>query len=291
MKSFRFVLTGAFLWHILLPSQTWAFENPKTFAFANHRYVITAEIADENSFVVNFINLSDFVLVVQPADFIYRSASGRHYIGQVYELEHKDSRGVMQKYSASVLIQDHSFKGLNIVGLFREQDQIEELSIRIGGSRFYLQPFEKTQFEELLRKIEKLDLNSADVSQMFQDLFIEEAGFVESTDGTDKWDRDWEGLITDGVNPPKEIKNPPIPLPEDTPISKRNMVVRVSCRITKNGGILDLKVVKGIDRKLDQIALDGVANSWMFLPATKNGEVFESLYEFNVKFIVPGDAP
>ena len=262
----------------------WAFENPKAFAFVNQSYVITAEMNDENSFIVNFVNLSDFVLVVQPGDFIYRSASGNRYIGQVYELEHMDSKGGMQKYSASILLQDHSFEGLNIVGLFREQDRIEELSIRIGGKRFYLQPLEKNRFEEVLRKIEELDLNSDNIPQMFQDLFITEMGTVKSTDGSDEWDRDWEGLITDGINPPRAIKNPPIPLPEDTEESKRDKTVRVSCRVTKNGGILDLKVVKGIDRKLDQIALDGVANSWVFLPATKNGEVFESLYEFNVGF-------
>lgn len=283
-KNFRLVLGCACLSYVLSYCRVWAFENPKAFAFVNQSYVITAEMNDENSFIVNFVNLSDFVLVVQPGDFIYRSASGNRYIGQVYELEHMDSKGGMQKYSASILLQDHSFKGLNIVGLFREQDRIEELSIRIGGKRFYLQPLEKNQFEEVLRKIEELDLNSDNIPQMFQELFIKEMGTVKSTDGSDEWDRDWEGLITDGINPPRAIKNPPIPLPEDTEESKRDKTVRVSCRVTKNGGILDLKVVKGIDRKLDQIALDGVANSWVFLPATKNGEVFESLYEFNVGF-------
>jgi hypothetical protein len=47
-----------------------------SFAYVGKDYVITAELAVEHSFVVNFINLSDFVTVVQPGDFIYRSVSG-----------------------------------------------------------------------------------------------------------------------------------------------------------------------------------------------------------------------
>jgi len=288
---FRRLPGCAVLWLVLTVSQAWAAGNPKSFAFVNTSYVITAELAGEDTFVVNFINLSDFVIVVQPGDFIYRSASERHYIGQVYELEQKDPLGGIQKYSASVLLKGHSFKGLNIVGLFREQDQIEELSVRIGAKRFYLEALEKRQFEQLARKIEVLDLSSSNVTQMFQEVFIEEIGDVQSTDGTAEWDLDWEGLILDGINPPRVIKSTRILLPKDTRESKWDRVVKVSCLITKNGGIRNLKVVKGVDRKMDQTALDGVANNWIFLPATKNGEVYESLYEFNVEFIAPGQTP
>jgi hypothetical protein len=58
-------------------------ESPKSFAFANKQYVITAEVAGAHSFIVNFINLSDFVIVLQPSEFIYKSASGS-FLGQVY---------------------------------------------------------------------------------------------------------------------------------------------------------------------------------------------------------------
>jgi TonB family protein len=280
------------LWILLTAPQVRAFENPKTFSFVNSSYIITAELSSEHTFVVNFINLSDFVTVVQPGDFIYRSASGLHYIGQVYELEHKDLRGEIQKYSASILIKAHSFEGLNIVGQFLEQDHIDELSIRIGGGRFYLEPMEKIRFEELVRKIESLDLASSNVTEMFQEANIQETGRYESTDGSPEWDRDWEGLITeDGINPPRALENPPVTFPEDARKSRQNREVRVSCLITKNGGIRNLKVIKGIDRDLDQRAMDGVANRWIFLPATKNGEVYETAFEFNVGFIAPEETP
>src|SRR5438093_906070 len=86
----------------------------KTFAYVGPNYVITAELAGKHSFVVNFINLSDFVIVIQPHDLIYKGASGRFYIGQVFEQEHKDNRGEILKYGASVLLNGRSFTGLTV---------------------------------------------------------------------------------------------------------------------------------------------------------------------------------
>ena len=76
---------------------------PKTFAFVNSRYAITVEIASEHKFVLNFINFSDFVVVLQPNELIYRGASGRYYIGQVFDLETKTARGESQKYYKGVV--------------------------------------------------------------------------------------------------------------------------------------------------------------------------------------------
>jgi len=293
MSKMAGVVTGwIVLWSLLSTFPVFAAENPKTFAYVDSKHLITAEVAGEHTFVVNFINLSDFVVVIQPADFIYKGASGQHYLGQVYELRHEDTFGNLQRYSASILVKGRSFEGLNIVGFFREKEAIEELSMRIGSRRFYLQGLEKSRFEELVRKIEELDLYSNDVPAMFHKLNIQEMGHVESPDGTAEWERDWDGLITeDGISPPIVIEKPPILFPEDASKYKGNEVIRISFIINKNGGILNLKVVKGINRKLDQRALDGVANSWIFLPATKNGEVFESLMEFNVTFANPLGIP
>jgi hypothetical protein len=53
------------------------------------------------------------------------------------------------------------------------------------------------------------------------------------------------------------------------------------------GGIQDLKVVKGLGHGLDERALEGVKNSWIFLPATKNGEVLDSAFSIEVDFPAP----
>jgi TonB family protein len=264
-------------------------DNPKTFAFVNTHYVVTVEVAGAHSFVVNFINLSDFVIVVQPSEFIYKGSSGRFYIGQVYESEHKDVRGETQRYAASVLLKGHSFAGLTTIGAFHEQEQITEMSIRIGAKRYYLQPLEKTLFEQLAAKIEELDLQNPSASAALAEANIPEIGTVRSTDGTSDWDRDWQGLITaEGFNPPKIIDRPEITPTDEARKSRTSGKVRLSAIINKSGGIQDLKVIKGLGRGLDQRAMDGVKNSWVFLPATRNGEVLDTAITIEVEF-APSD--
>lgn len=260
--------------------------NTKTFAFVNNNYIITAEVASEHSFVVNFINLSDFVIVIQPNEFIYKGASGRFYIGQVYERELKDNKGESQKYSASILLKGHSFTGLNIAGAFGEQSEITEVSVRIGAKRFYLQPMEKLVFEQLAAKIAQLDLSNPNVPAALSDAGITEVGNVKSTDGTSEWDRDWQGLVMDdGINPPKVLEHPEItPTPESRK-ARAYGKIRLSGVINKSGGLQDLKIVKGLGHGLDQKALDGVKNGWLFLPATKNGEVLE--YPISLEINIP----
>jgi TonB family protein len=272
---------------LVFPIQS-AAASPKTFAYVSKNYIITAEAGGDHSFVTNFINLSDFVTVIQPDEFIYKGASGRFYIGQVFELANKDMRGDTSKYSASVLLKGHFFAGLTTAGAFHEQDQIAELSVRIGAKRYYLQPVEKRAFEQLAAKIGNLDLAGSAMDTALESAGIAEMGTVKSTDGTSEWDRDWQGLVTpEGINPPRIIERPDIEPTAEALKTKTYGKVKLSGIINKNGGIQDLKVVKGPGRGLDQRALEGVKNSWVFLPATKNGEVVETAIAIEVDFPEP----
>ena len=237
---------------------------------------------------VNVINLSDYVIVVQPQEFLYRGNSGRIYTGQVFELEHSDLRGEMQRYTASSLLKGHSFTGLKIIGAFHEQDGIEELSINIGARRFFLQAMDKIAFEQLAHKISNLDLENPDSVSELESANIREIGSVKTADGSPEWEKDWDGLLTtDGVNPPKILERPEI---ESTPSAKKSRTygkVRLTGIITKSGALRDLRVVKGLGRGLDERAMEGVRNSWIFLPATKNGEVYETQIPIEVDFSDP----
>jgi len=276
---------------IMLPSAS-AETKTKSFVFVNSQYVITAEVASKKAFVVNFINLSDFVIVVQPNEFIYRAASGQFYIGQVFEAEHTDRRGEIQKYKASVLLKSHSFVGLTILGAFHEQESIEELSIRIGAKRFYLEPMEVAAFESFAEKINKLDIEDSNSAAALADANIAKRGTVRSTEGTSEWDSDWEGLLSaDGVNPPRLVERPEISPTDEAVRAHLYGKVKLTAVINRSGGIQNLRVVKGLGRGLDQRALDGVKNSWIFLPATKNGEVMDTEVTFDVDFSPPEKKP
>ncbi len=281
----------AFVLGLLCCPAARAANSPQAFAFVGPQYIITAEVASPRSFVVNFINLSDFVIVVQPNEFIYKGASGTFYCGQVYDKEFKGTRGETYKYSASVLLKGHSFTGLTVLGAFHEQDQIEEISVRIGAQRYYLQPVEKPQFDQLARKVGDLDLTTASPKEALQEANIVEMGTVTSTDGTSEWDRDWKDLIRpDGTNVPKIIEKPEITPTEEAVRTRTYGRVRVSGIINRSGGIQDLKIEKGLGRGLDERVLEAIKNSWVFLPATRNGEVVETVIYLNVDFPPPSPA-
>jgi TonB family protein len=260
----------------------------RTFAFVDGNHIITAEVAGERTFILNVINLTDYVMVILPGQFIYRAASGRFYNGQVYETNHAGIRGERQRYSATFMLQGNSHAGLTIVGAFRELDLIEELSLRIGASRFFLEPLDSVTFEQLATRIGDLDLRSIDTDTMLNDAGIERKGKHKRADGSEEWDRDWAGLITkDGVNPPKIIENPDI-LPTSEAIRSRTYgTVRLTANINRNGEIHNVKVVKRLGAGLDERAVEGVSNSWIFLPATKTGEVVETAIPIEVEFPPP----
>ncbi len=277
---------------LALPPSAEAREAEKFFAFVNPQLIITAELASQRSFIVNIINLSDFVVVAQPNEFIYKGATGRFYIGQVFEQEHKDTRGELLKYSASVLLRGRTFTGLTIFGAFLETGQIQELSYRIGAKRYYLQPLEKVQFDQLAAKVSEIDLKNPSPRAAIQEANLAEIGIVKSTDGTSDWDSDWQGLIRpDGINVPKIIEKTPVRPTEEATKHRTFGKVRLSALITRNGGIQNLKVEKGLGRGLDERAVEGVKNSWLFLPATRNGEVVEGSVMFDVEFLPPEKQP
>jgi TonB family protein len=262
-----------------------AADSAKAFAFVSPQYVMTAEVASAHSFVLNIINLSDFVIVVQPNEFIYKATGERSYIGQVFDKPYKDPRGETYKYSASVLLKGHSFTGLTIIGSFHEQDKIEELSLRVGAKRYYFQPLEKLQFDTLANKVGDLDLKSASPADALESANIAEMGTVKSTDGTSEWDKDWKDCLrADGTNVPKVIERPDITPTEDAIKNRISGRIRLSGTINRNGGIQDCKIEKGLGHGLDERVLDAVKNSWVFLPATRNGEVLETAIFFEVEF-------
>jgi TonB family protein len=260
----------------------------KSFAYAGGSLVITAEVAGPHEFVLNFINLSDFVIVVQANDFIYKGTSGRFYIGQVFDQPTKTTRGETFRYSATVLLNNSSFKGLNVLGAFHELDAIQELSVRIGSKRYFLDPMNKNQFAQFGSKVENIDMKITDAAAAMRSGGVPEAGRIKSSDGTVDWEKDWQGQLSpEGINPPRHLESPEITPTEDAKKTNTYGTVRLSATITRDGTVRDLAVVRGLGHGLDERALEGVRTSWVFLPATRNGEVVEASAKFDVTFSPP----
>ena len=123
----------------------------------------------------------------------------------------------------------------------------------------------KAQFlNNSLPRSETWDLESPNAAASLEEANISEVGAVKSTDGTSEWDKDWQGLISaEGVNPPKIIERPEIPISDEARKARTYGKVKITGIINKSGGIQDLKIVKGLERNLDKRALEGVKNSWV----------------------------
>ena len=265
-----------------------AMEPPAAYAYVGGPYIITAEVSGAHKFVLNFFNLSDFVIVVQPGEFIYKGSSGQFYIGQVFDLPTKGTKGESYRYSASVLLTSYSYRGLDILGAFHEQDSIEELSLRFGAKRYYLAPLTKGQFDQLGSNIENLDLENKDAKAAMRNAGLTELGRVAINDDTSEWDRDWQGLLMpEDLNPPRILESPEVTPTEEALRTNTYGKVKLSGFITRDGTIRELSVVKGLGRGLDERAVAAVKTSWVFLPATKNGEVVETIIKFDVTISPP----
>jgi len=283
------VLATALLMLVCAPgSPGGAAEPPAVYAYIGAPYIITAEVSGTHKFVLNFFNISDFVIVVQPQEFIYQGSSGQFYIGQVFDMPTKGTRGESYRYSASVLLNNFSYKGLDILGAFHEQDSIEELSIRFGAKRYYLAPLTKAQFNQLDANIENLDVKNPDAKAAMRSAGLTELGRVVNNDGTSEWDRDWQGLLMEGdLNPPRILESPEVTPTEEARRTNTYGKIKLSAFITRDGTIRELSVVKGLGRGLDERAVAAVQASWVFLPATKNGEVVETIIKFDVTIAPP----
>lgn len=260
----------------------------RRWAFVGPQCVITAEVSGAHRFILNYINLSDFVVVVPASDLIYRGASGQFYIGQVYDLQTKTTRGEVYQYSATVLIGGHSFKGLTVAGAFHEQDQIQELSVRVGSKRYYLKGLDKNQLEKLQAGIENLDLRNQDGEAALREAGLSELGTVATPDGISDWDQDWKTqLRPDGINPPRYLETPTVMPTDDARNNNIYGAVKLAATITRDGKIDRITVVNSLGHGLDERAIEAVKNSWVFLPATQNGEVLETRVQFEVPFPPP----
>lgn len=258
------------------------------FAFARPNLIITAEVSGPHTIIVNIINADDNIVVFEAKGLIVHSAAGAVSIGQVIDEPETDYRGDTWKYRAAKLIPPRSAGGITVLGAFRDLENIQRLAVKIGGRRYTLKPLDKASFDALAAKIEDLDIKAEDMEREFSRVGLGNIGSLRFPTGAGGEDADISGLITpDGINPPKIIaKRDPEPTPEAIEAGVEG-VVKIMATITRDGGIVDARVIRGLGYGLDERALEAVKNSWRFLPATKDGEVVSGTATLDVEFKPP----
>lgn len=252
------------------------------YLYLSDQRIITLEFINSNSVIVNYINLDDTFDLLLARNLVFLDVQGAAYRGHLFELE--DAEGQEKRFDVSDLISPGEFSGFVIAGDYRFRDPPVKPLVKIAGKIFELEALDSEEFEIVAARIGELDLKAENKTEA-----VRRAGFgrgfgrfflvgSESASEFEPYFRDEE------VVAPVPLQTPPPLLPSSESDLPDPVFVKIKAYVSRAGGLRNLEVVQGINKKLDQIALDTVQNSWLFLPAISGNEVAEAELTLNVVF-------
>jgi hypothetical protein len=244
--------------------------------------IITVEITDSQTVILNYINLGDTFDTVQPPLLVLVDSAGNPHRGHLVEVENASYEA--GKYKAFDLIKPNSFAGYTILGNFRFKAPPQKAYLKVGGRILELDPISLEDFELVAARIGELDLGvenskAAVMRAGFETGFgsMYRAGSAESRE-LDRFFPDEE------VVPTVLLANPAPRLPPSEASRPDPVLVVISVTVSPAGGLYDLEVKEGLNEVLDDLAVDTVRNSWIFLPAISKKKIVESRLTLNVVF-------
>lgn len=252
------------------------------YLFLSDQRIVTLEFIDDKSVVVNYINLGDTFDLFFARNLVFLDAERTAYRGHLFELE--GTEGEQQQFDVSDLIEPGEFSGFVIVGDFDFDSPPVTPMLKIAGKIFELEPLSGEQFEIVVARIGELNLKAGDKVEA-----IRRAGFGRGFGrvhlvGSDSA-AEFEPYFKDeDVVAPVPLDTPPPRLPSSESERPDPVFVKIKAFVSRAGGLRNVEVVQGINKKLDQVALDTVQNSWRFLPAISGNEVAEAEVTLNVVF-------
>lgn len=273
------------LWPLLLSAVLEIRAATVAFSYADSRSLVTLEFIDRNQAVLNYFNLSHYVVVFKAQNLWMVDTSGAMAIGQVMKEEKATQEE--ETYLGSMLLQPWTYISVDVLGAFPPPADISQVYLIMGGKRQAMRKTEPSEMEELAARIEGADLSLKDGPQILQRINIKPRGQLTYPTGEQD---ELEISVTrilgpEEINPPRIIKKPNPPLTEEArKAGIRSAQVKLSVSLSKNGEISDVKVIKGAEYGLDERAVATVKNSWKFLPATQHAETVDTNLTLNVVF-------
>jgi len=263
-------------------SGVWAQNGHSQYIYLSDQRIVTLEIVDSNNLILNYINLGDSFEMLQATMVALVDSSGRHFNGHLISLEGEEEPS--NRYKISELINPGKFAGHLIVGDFRTANPIERVFLQISGRILELESLSLDEFELQAARIGELDLAAED-----RKWAIERAGFSRGFGelffaGTEEAKAVEGFFVTSDVLAPVNLANPSPLLPSSESTRPDPLVVRVKAVVSRQGGLRDIRMAEGLSPKLDEIAMETVRNSWVFLPAISNNEIVEAEVTLNIVF-------
>jgi len=275
-RLYRLMMLSVLLNSPLLLAQS------KQFLYVSDLRVVTIELADAESLVLNYINLGDSFELLKAHQVILIDAEGGTYRGHLFKIENPPKPEDL--YKVSYLVKPGEFAGYVIVGGFDFKAPIARVMIQVSSRILELEGMSPKQFELMVSRIGEIDLEEKD-----RKLAIELAGFRRGYgkmlfSGSEEASILEKFFVEESVVPPVTLATPLPLLPSADAGLPDPVVVRVKATVSKAGGLREIEAIEGPNQKLNKIAVETVQNSWRFLPAVSNNELAEAELKLNVVF-------
>ena len=257
-------------------------QGSRYYLFLSDQRIVTVELISSEQAILNYINLSEGYEVVQAPLLVLLDSEGNRYRGHLIKVEEPSDPD--QRFKVTDPIAPGDFRGYDILGDYRFRSPPEKAYFRVGSAILQLEPLTQVDFERIAAGIAEVDLSDAGGARRVRAAGFDRGYGVLYRAGTEQAAA-WEEYFPDleGLQP--ILVATPLPrLPPSSAHLPDPVVVSVSAIITRAGGVRDVSVVEGINRIVDQSAVDAIRNRWRFLPAISKGEVAESELTLKVFF-------
>ncbi len=279
---------GTSLIYFLFSSQSLLLHGQDPEGFSHYIYlsdqrVITVELIDEEEVILNYINLGETFEIIQAPMLLILDVERNIYRGHLMKSNSfSDSN---KRFQVSKLIKPLEYEGFDIVGNYQFLENPERALLKIGARIIMLQPLSADEFELVASRIAGIDLEINDGKKMLMGAGFQQ-GYGEIYNAGD------EDIVELEKHFPDLVLISPVVLSKPNPLLPKSfnhlpdpVIVLLEVIVTQSGGVVEIKVLEGIDPILDQIAVQTVRNSWIFLPAISEGQISSSEVTLEVVFL------
>jgi hypothetical protein len=148
-------------------------ERSAYFAFADHEYIFTVEVVKPGVPILNFVSMADQDVRLL-AKNIRLFLDNRTAAVRLLAIETGEIRQPM--VVSDLTIHPRSSFGVRLDGDFDNTKELSGATIRLGGEDFKLAPLTSFDFESLVLKVNRINLESPDFSDDWRVLRLELLG-------------------------------------------------------------------------------------------------------------------
>ena len=257
-------------------------EAPRYFVYVSDKRIITAELTGSNKIILNYINLSDVIELIEAQGLLVIDEAGNGLRGHLFLSEETTPSG--NRYEVNDLVKPTQFRGFDILGNFRWKSRPSQVILQLGSRLVELESIDSSEFDVFATKVAQLDLSQESGIAVSEAGFWQGQGFLYHAN-TEKALEIESRYPRRDPSPPVPLESPQARLPDEFSQLPDPVVVQLRVQITSQGGVQNPTVARSIDPELDQLAIQVVLNSWQFLPAVAKGKPVGSETVLNVQFL------